>query len=106
MWIVKIAMLCLTWYPYKGIHFIFIILFYTQRRKSWYPKNRLMHHCVMNTIETTFTSNTGKNGVYIGILLLKQKECGYLLEQPQRGGSNEHPQYMFWAESLVNCSSF
>ena len=25
-------------------------------------------------------------------------DCGYSLEPPRRGGSNEHPQYMFWAE--------
>ena len=24
--------------------------------------------------------------------------CGYSLEPPQRGGSNEYPQSMFWAE--------
>ena len=25
-------------------------------------------------------------------------DCGYLLEQPQWGSSNEYPQSMFWAE--------
>ena len=25
-------------------------------------------------------------------------DCGYLLELPHRGGSNEYPQPMFWAE--------
>ena len=25
-------------------------------------------------------------------------DCGYLLEPPRRGGSNEYPQCMFWAE--------
>ena len=25
-------------------------------------------------------------------------DCGYSLEPPRRGGSNEHPQCMFWAE--------
>ena len=25
-------------------------------------------------------------------------DCGYLLESSRRGGSNEYPQYMFWAE--------
>ena len=25
-------------------------------------------------------------------------DCGYSLEQPRRGGSNEYPQSMFWAE--------
>ena len=25
-------------------------------------------------------------------------DCGYSLELPRRGGSNEYPQIMFWAE--------
>ena len=43
-----------------------------------------------------------KNGVYRGIhyflFLLKNIDCGYPLEPPRRGGSNEYPQSMFWAE--------
>ena len=43
-----------------------------------------------------------KTGVYRGIhvflILLKNNiECGYSLEPPRRGGSNEYPQSMFWA---------
>ena len=26
-------------------------------------------------------------------------DCGYSLEPPRRGGSNEYPQSMFWAET-------
>ena len=41
----------------------------------------------------------GFTGVYIIFLfLLNNIDCGYLLEPPQRGGSNEYPQPMFWAE--------
>ena len=25
-------------------------------------------------------------------------DCGYSLESPRRGGSNEYPQFKFWAE--------
>ena len=32
------------------------------------------------------------------LFLLKNIDCGYLLELPQRGSSNEYPQSMFWAE--------
>ena len=28
--------------------------------------------------------------------------CGYSSEPPRRGGSNEYPQYMFWAEIRKN----
>ena len=42
----------------------------------------------------------GFTGVYIIYLLflLENINCGYSLEPPRRGGSNEHPQSMFWAE--------
>ena len=41
----------------------------------------------------------GFTGVHIIFLfLLKNIDCGYSLEPPRRGGSNEYPQYMFWAE--------
>ena len=39
-------------------------------------------------------------GVYIIFLISAQNiDCGYSLEPPRRGGSNEYPQSMFWAET-------
>ena len=41
----------------------------------------------------------GITGVYIICLISSQNiDCGYSLEPPRRGGSNEYPQSMFWAE--------
>ena len=41
----------------------------------------------------------GFTGVYIiSLFLLKNIDCEYSLEPPHRGGSNEYPQTMFWAE--------
>ena len=40
----------------------------------------------------------GFTGVYIFLFLLKNIDCGYSLEPPHWGGSNEYPQSMFWAE--------
>ena len=38
----------------------------------------------------------GFTGVYISFLISAQNiDCGYLLEPPRRGGSNEYPQSMF-----------
>ena len=43
--------------------------------------------------------NWGLQGyTLIFIFLLKNIDCGYSLEPPRRGGSNEYPQSMFWAE--------
>ena len=35
---------------------------------------------------------------FLFLFLLKNIDCGYSLEPPHRGGSNEYPQSMFWAE--------
>ena len=32
------------------------------------------------------------------LFLLKNMDCGYSLEPPHRGGSNDYPQSVFWAE--------
>ena len=41
----------------------------------------------------------GFTGVYIIFLISAQNiDCGYSLEPPRRGDSNEYPQSMFWAE--------
>ena len=32
------------------------------------------------------------------IVAAQTMDCGYSLELPRRGGSNEYPQSMFWAE--------
>ena len=41
----------------------------------------------------------GFTGVYVIFLILPNNiDCGYSLEPPRRGGSNEFPQSMFWAE--------
>ena len=63
----------------------------------------------------------GFTGVYIIFLISAQKidcgyslepprpqkiDCGYSLEPPRRGGSNEYPQSMFWAEIWKNIRIF
>ena len=41
----------------------------------------------------------GFTGVYVIFLISAQNiDCGYSLEPPRQGGSNEYPQSMFWAE--------
>ena len=34
----------------------------------------------------------------IFLISAQKQDCGYSLEPPRRGGSNEYPQSMFWAE--------
>ena len=48
----------------------------------------------------------GFTGVYnIFLISAKNRDCGYSLEPPRRGGSNEYPQSMFRAE-IWNISEF
>ena len=61
--------------------------------------------CTSHTFEHTYFDplkphfyivKLGFTGVYIIFLfLLKNIDCGYSLEPPRRGGSNEYPQSMF-----------
>ena len=49
----------------------------------------------------------GFTGVYIIFLISAQKiDCGYSLEPPRRGGSNEYQQSMFWVEIWKNIRIF
>ena len=55
--------------------------------------------CLFNsdTLEPhLYTVKLGFTGVYIIFLISAQNiDCGYSLEPPPRGGSNEYPQFMF-----------
>ena len=46
-----------------------------------------------------YTVKLGFTWVYnIFLISAQNMDCGYSLEPPRRGGSNEYPQSMFWAE--------
>ena len=38
----------------------------------------------------------------IFLIFAQNIDCGYTLEPPRRGGSNEYPQYMFWSKNKKN----
>ena len=38
----------------------------------------------------------------IFLIFAQNRDCGYTLEPPQRGGSNEYPQSMFWSKNKKN----
>ena len=41
--------------------------------------------------------------IYDFFLIFAQNiDCGYTLEPPRRGGSNEYPQSMFWSKNKKN----
>ena len=38
----------------------------------------------------------------IFLIFAQNIDCGYTLEPPRRGGSNEYPQSMFWSKNEKN----
>ena len=38
----------------------------------------------------------------IFLIFAQNIDCGYRLEPPRRGGSNEYPQSMFWSKNKKN----
>ena len=38
----------------------------------------------------------------IFLIFAQNIDCGYKLEPPRRGGSNEYPQSMFWSKNKKN----
>ena len=41
-----------------------------------------------------------KKGIFL--IFAQDIDCGYTLEPPRRGGSNEYPQSMFWSKNKKN----
>ena len=70
-----------------------------QRKKT--PKTSRKHaYTILTPLNPTIMKqNWGLQGYTLFFLfLLKNIDCGYSLEPPRRGGSNEYSQSMFWAE--------
>ena len=79
----------------------------------------VMHCCIYCIITETCLCNfdplkphfyivkLGFTVVYISFHISAQNiDCGYSLEPPRRGGSNEYPQSIFWAEIWKKIQSF
>ena len=73
----------------------------------------IMKTCLFKYIEHFISKNwkfSDKKNSDIFPISAQNTDCGYSLDPPRRGGSNEYPQSMFWAEirkimyTLVNPS--
>ena len=66
------------------------------RSLIWSFVARFQNHRILPSISTDKES---PKEVYISLLISAQDMvCGYSLEPPRRGGSNDCPQCVFWAE--------
>ena len=66
-----------------------------QRLKSALRKQAYSN--ILENLPAKYEKNQIKILIFF-LCLLKNIDCGYSLEPPRRGGSNEYPQTMFWAE--------
>ena len=67
-------------------------------------RNALQKHAYTNILKILLPKNTNfqiKNSDIFHISA-QNIDCGYSLEPPRRGGANEYPQSMFWAEIRKN----
>ena len=60
-----------------------------------------MQYTKKNLVVKIKKKNTGKE-FDIFLIFAQNIDCGYTLEPPRRGGSNEYPQSMFWSKSKKN----
>ena len=62
--------------------------FYNQKNENFHIKNSDIFHISAQNIDCGYFFHISAQNI----------DCGYFLEPPRRGGSNEYPQSMFWAE--------
>ena len=82
-----------------SIFFTNMIASMTAFSKTYKPNNSSRKHAyiIFDPLKPDFyIVKLGFTGVYIIFLISAQKiDCGYSLEPPRRGGSNEYPQSIF-----------
>ena len=64
-----------------------------------YPPSRKHAYVILTLLNPTFYSKTGvSRGIHYLLISAQNIDCGYSLDPPRRGGSNEYPESMFIAE--------
>ena len=65
------------------------------------PLRKLAHAIYKDFLALKIENFQLKNFV-IFLIFAQNIDCGYTLEPPRRGGSNEYPQSMFWSKNKKN----
>ena len=68
-----------------------------KKKKKKHYENLPMHHT-----ENFFSKKKYQKMFDIFLIFAQNIDCGYTLEPPRRGGSNQYPQSMFWAKIRKN----
>ena len=63
---------------------------------------RKLAHAINRDFLALKIENFQLKNVDIFLIFAQNIDCGYTLEPPRRGGSNEYPQSMFWSKNKKN----
>ena len=86
-------------YFYKGGHFCDFLLAYLSETGDKTISSRKHAYVILTPLNPTLYRKTEVyRGIHYFFLILLKTDCLYSLEPPRRGGSNEYPQSMLWAE--------
>ena len=103
----EIIIIFIYFFIYLFIYFFYLFFFLvSSENRLWQFVNlsissRKHTYIILTPLKPHFYMvKLGFTGLYIIFLILLKKNigCGYSLEPPRRGGSNEYPQSMFWTE--------
>ena len=63
---------------------------------------RKLAHAINRNFLSLKIENFQLKNFDIFLIFAQNIDCGYTLEPPRRGGSNEYPQSMFWSKNKKN----
>ena len=66
------------------------------------PSLRKHAHMIYSIFFMSKIDNFHRKTFYVFLIFAQNIDCGYTLEPPRRGGSNEYPQSMFWSKNTKN----
>ena len=73
-----------------------------QRHTKIRPPLRKHTHMIYSNFFRLKIDNFQRKKSDFFLIVAQNIDCGYTLEPPRRGGSNEYPQSMFWIKNKKN----
>ena len=67
-----------------------------------HPLRKLAHAIYRDFFSAVKIEKFHQKNADIFLIFAQNIDCGYTLEPPRRGGSNEYPQSMFWSKNKKN----
>ena len=74
----------------------------TQQTVQVWGSLRKLAHAIYRDFLSCKNDIFQKKSFVIFLIFAQNRDCGYTLEPPRRGGSNEYPQSMFWSKNKKN----